>query len=119
MKSLLIVIATFFAGVFLSSALENEATRLPVVDVIQTSSNPKKLKPFTEKQLTKFLANWTHVEKRDFYYETLEGVAFPFQEGTLTFQDGTEGKWKYYHCGGLRIDVVGEKARYLLSNPKK
>ena len=109
-------ITIFLLSIVVSSASEEKEVIAypPIKEVNQTSSEPKGLKSFSEKQLSDFLRNWKHVPKKEFYYESIEGVVFPMQEGTLTFEDGAIAKWRFYHCGGLRVDLTDGKSRYLL-----
>jgi len=109
----------FNFGLILSSfAVEGEVMQYPSIkDSIQISSSPKGLEPFSPKQLSDVLKSWSHVQRKSFYYELIEG--FPFQEGTLTFEDGVIAKWRYYYCGGFRIEMPNQEPRFLLPKSKK
>jgi len=77
-------------------------------------ANPEGMKPFSTKQLNDFLQNWREVKRKDFYDETAKEVIYSFQEGSLTFTNSLKATWRYYHCGGLCIEVSGQEPRFIL-----
>ena len=110
---------SILAGSIGNAADMNVSKKLQIKEFKQTLTNPEGMKPFSTKQLNEFLQNWTEVKKKEFYYETAKEVIYPFQEGTLTFTNALKAKWRFYHCGGLRIEASGQNPRFFLPLPKE
>ncbi len=122
MKLYSVIIAALAAFAFNSAtaapdAKPNRQKPPRILEASVLKSSPEGQGLFKTDNLNTMLENWTEVEKKQFYYESMDKTIkfqFPYQEGGFVTTDSRKGSWRFYHCAGLRIQLEGESIRYFL-----